>query len=39
MPKNQVNDLITDQEITFARLILSGTMNDRVAAANRGPQP
>jgi hypothetical protein len=29
MPKNTVTDLITDQEIAFARLILSGTMNDR----------
>jgi len=29
MPKNNVNDLITDQEITFARLILSGKMTDR----------
>jgi hypothetical protein len=32
MPKNQVNDLITDQEIAFALLVLSGTMTDRRAA-------
>ena len=32
MPKNQVSDLITDQEIAFAHLILSGTMTDRQAA-------
>jgi hypothetical protein len=32
MPKNSVTDLITDQEIAFAHLILSGTMNDREAA-------
>ena len=32
MPKNQVSDPITDQEITFARLVLSGTMTDRRAA-------
>ena len=32
MPKNQVSDLITDQEITFAHLVLSGTMTDRQAA-------
>jgi hypothetical protein len=32
MPKNQVSDLITDQEIAFALLILSGTMTDRQAA-------
>jgi hypothetical protein len=32
MPKNTVSDPITDQEIAFARLILSGTMNDRRAA-------
>ena len=39
MPKNQVNDLITDQEITFARLILTGTMNDRAAAQAAGLNP
>ena len=32
MPKNQVSDLITDQEIAFALLILRGTMTDRQAA-------
>jgi hypothetical protein len=32
MPKNQVSDLITDQEIAFALLILSGTMTDHQAA-------
>jgi hypothetical protein len=32
MPKNQVSDPITDQEIAFARLVLSGTMTDRRAA-------
>ena len=28
MPKNPVTDPITYQEITFARLVLSGTMTD-----------
>jgi hypothetical protein len=32
MPKNQVSDPITDQEIAFAHLVLSGTMTDRRAA-------
>jgi hypothetical protein len=32
MPKNEVSDLITDQEMAFARLVLSGTMTDRDAA-------
>jgi hypothetical protein len=32
MPKNKVSDPITDQEIAFARLVLSGTMTDRQAA-------
>jgi hypothetical protein len=32
MPKNKVSDLITDQEMAFARLVLSGTMTDRDAA-------
>jgi hypothetical protein len=32
MPKNNVNDLITDQEIAFARLVLPGGMTDRQAA-------
>ena len=39
MPKNKVNDLITDQEIAFARLILSGTMTDRRAAEAVGLPP
>jgi hypothetical protein len=32
MPKNKVTDPITDQEIAFARLVLSGAMTDRQAA-------
>ncbi len=36
MPKNSVTDPITDQEITFAHLLLSGTMNDREAAEAAG---
>ena len=32
MPKNKFSDPITDQEIAFARLVLSGTMTDREAA-------
>ncbi len=32
MPKNPVTDPITDQEIAFAHLVLSGTMNDQRAA-------
>jgi hypothetical protein len=39
MPKNNVRDLITDQEITFARLVLSGTMTDRRAAEAAGLHP
>jgi hypothetical protein len=39
MPKNNVSDLITDQEIAFARLVLSGTMNDRRAAKTVGLHP
>ncbi len=39
MPKNNVSDLITDQEIAFARLILSGTMTDRQAAEAVGLNP
>jgi hypothetical protein len=39
MPTNQVNDLITDQEIAFALLILSGTMTDRQAAQAVGLNP
>ncbi len=33
MPEDKVTDLITDQEIAFAQLILSGTMTDQRAAA------
>src|SRR5271163_4515774 len=39
MPKNPVTDPINDQEIAFARLILSGTMNDRCAAEAVGLNP
>ena len=39
MPKNKVNDPITDQEMTFARLVLSGTMTDRDAAEAVGLNP
>jgi hypothetical protein len=39
MPKKQVTDPITDQEITFARLVLSGTMTDRRAAEAAGLNP
>ena len=39
MPKNNVTDLITDQEMAFARLILSGTMTDRRAAETAGLDP
>jgi hypothetical protein len=39
MPKNKVSDLITDQEIAFARLILSGSMTDRHAAEAVGLNP
>ncbi len=39
MPKNKVNDPITDQEIAFARLVLSGGMTDRQAAEAVGLNP
>jgi hypothetical protein len=39
MPKNPVTDPITYQEITFARLVLSGTMTDRQAAEAAGLNP
>ncbi len=46
MPKNtacpgvpRVSDPITDQEIAFAHLIMSGTMNDRAAAEAVGLNP
>jgi hypothetical protein len=32
MPKNKVNDPITDREMAFVRLVLSGNMTDRQAA-------
>ena len=39
MPKNNVADPITDQEIAFARLVLSGTMTDRRGAEAVGLNP
>jgi len=39
MPKNNVSDPITDQEIAFARLVLAGTMTDRRAAEAVGLHP
>ncbi len=39
MPKNNVTDFITDQEMAFARLVLSGTMTDRDAAQAVGLHP
>jgi hypothetical protein len=39
VPKNKVTDPITDQEMAFAHLILSGTMNDRRAAEAVGLNP
>jgi len=39
MPKNTVSDPITDQEIAFAHLIMSGTMTDRRAAEAVGLNP
>jgi hypothetical protein len=39
MPKNNVSDLITDQEIAFAHLVLSGTMTDQRAAEAVGLNP
>src|SRR5271156_5973701 len=39
MPKNEVSDLITDQEIAFAHLIFSGTMTDERAAEAVGLNP
>ena len=39
MPKNTVTDPITDQEIAFAHLIMSGTMTDRRAAEAVGLNP
>ena len=39
MPKNTVSDPITDQEMAFAHLVLSGTMNNRRAAEAAGLNP
>jgi hypothetical protein len=39
MPKNKVSDPITDQEMAFARLVLSGAMTDRRAAETVGLNP
>ncbi len=39
MPKNKVSDPITDQEIAFARQVLSGGMTDRQAAEAVGLNP
>jgi hypothetical protein len=39
MPKNKVSDPITDQEIAFARLVLSGATTDRHAAEAVGLNP
>jgi hypothetical protein len=39
MPKNNVSDLITDQEMAFARLALSATMTDPEAAQAVGLNP
>jgi hypothetical protein len=39
MPKNIVTDPITDKEIAFARLVLSGSMTDRRAAEAVGLNP
>jgi hypothetical protein len=39
MPKNKVSDPITDQEIAFARLVLSGAVTDRHAAEAVGLNP
>jgi hypothetical protein len=39
MPKNKVSDPITDQEIAFACLVLSGAVTDRHAAEAVGLNP
>jgi hypothetical protein len=39
MPKNKVTDLITDQEMVFAHLVLAGNMTDRQAAETAGLNP
>jgi hypothetical protein len=35
MSKNKVSDLITDQEIAFAHLVFSGTMNAKTPQKDR----
>ena len=39
MPKNTVSDPITDQEMAYAHLLMSGTMTDRRAAEAVGLNP
>jgi hypothetical protein len=39
MPKNKVSDPVTDQEMAFARQVLSGAMTDRQAAEAVGLNP
>jgi hypothetical protein len=39
MPKNEVSDPITDQEMAFVHLVLSGTMTDQSAAEAVGLNP
>src|SRR6202453_4475684 len=39
MPKNRVSDLITDQEMAFARRVLPGAMTDSAAAQAAGLNP
>jgi hypothetical protein len=39
MPKNTVSDPITDQEMAYAHLLMSGTMTDRQAAEAVGLNP
>jgi hypothetical protein len=39
MPKNKASDPITDQEMAFARLVLSGGVTDRQAAEAVGLNP
>jgi hypothetical protein len=39
MPKNKVSNPITDQEMAFARLVLSGAMTDRRPAETVGLNP
>jgi hypothetical protein len=39
MPKNKITDPITDQEMAYAHLLMSGTMTDRRAAEAVGLNP